>query len=419
MLPQALFNPLTAPPAAPLTGPEVAAGPYGLLVFLLLVPCLRLVARFRRRTALMGCGLVWLVTTLGPVATPIFLGGVLAGGGWVLGLGALRRRERIGPRTMITLVWLGLHALILPVWWFPSADWYGWQPSRMPILHNIGFAYFVLRFIAWGRRLAQQPREPWRLMDTLCWVLYPPCMRLGPVLLRETFLERLDAWDPAARPDWREVGRRLGLFVLGAVTLGVVLHNTPPRVIDGQSFFDAPGAYITADLLTLVYLVPIQIYLLLWTYNELAAGLAAWVGIRVDDNFCWLPLATSVRDFWRRWHVTVGAWLRSCIYIPLGGNRGWVWLNYVLVFGYVGVWHGPSWSFVAWGLSQAAALIVQRQWDRLREKWGWAGRPSSAVWTAVSWLLTVHYAIITIVMFTDFDHLGTRLFAELLRRLLA
>ena len=415
--PGELFNPLTMTAAAPLTGWEVLAGPFGLLAFLPLVPLLRLLGRVHRRTALLVFGLLWLVGTVGPLATGVLLGGVCLGGAWVIGLGALRRRGRLGQRGMTALIWVGLHVLILPVWWFPSAAWYGWETSRLPVLHNIGLAYFLLRFLAWGMRLAKYPDEPLRLMDTICWLLYPPCMRLGPVLLRDAFLERLDAWEPRRRPPWWKVGRRLGSFLLGMVGVGVTIWHLPRAAVGTPSLFDSPEAFATKDLLVWFYLIPIQVYLLLWSYNQLAVGLSLWVGIRVDDNFHRLPGATSIREFWRRWHITVGTWLRDCVYIPLGGNRGVVWLNYVAVFGYVGLWHGPSWSFLAWGLLQAFALIVQRQWDRLRDRWGWPRRPGGPLWTLCCWLLTVHYAVATIIVFTDFDHLGTRLFAALAGRL--
>lgn len=411
-----LFNPLLAPTSQPLTPFEIAAGPYGLLLFVWLVPLVRIVGRRRPRTAIAAFSLLWLIWTLGPIASLIFLGAVATGAAWVMVTGYLRQTGRLQRRGAIGLVWLGLHALVLPAWWIPSAAWYGWEPTRMPLLHNIGFAYFLLRFIAWGRNLAENPSQPLRLADTICWILYPPCMRLGPVLTRESFLKRFDAWAPAQRVDWATVGRRAGLLLLGLVGLAITIRNMPSR--QGEiDFFSAPQQYTTNDLLALIYLVPVQIYFLLWCYNQLANGLAAWVGIPVDDNFDHLPLATSVRDFWRRWHITVGAWLRENIYIPLGGNRSIVWLNYVAVFGYIALWHGPSWSFVAWGLLQAAALMAQRAWDQFWARRNHRGRPAGLPWTIFCWLLTMHFAIITIVIFTDFEHLGTRLFPELLRRL--
>ena len=418
--PAPLFNPLTAPADQALTVWEILAGPFGLTAFLPLIPLLRYLARSKPKTAIIAFGLVWVVATAGPLTTVVLLGGCAAGAGWVLALARLRARDQLGRRTMIALVWIGLSALLAPLWWYPQWSWYGCvDGSRMAVLHNIGLAYFYLRFIAWGVRLADHPREPLRPLETICWLLYPPCMRLGPVLLRDEFLERFDSWKPSSAPPWREIGQRLGFFLIGGFLIGVCMKNTPAVAAAGCDFFAAPENYATRHLVRIFYIVPIQVYLLLWTYNELAAALSIWVGVRVDNNFDWLPSATSVRDFWRRWHVTVGKWLRNYIYIPLGGNRGHVPLNYAAVFGFCAIWHGAAWSFLAWAASQALALLVQRWWDGARRAVGWEGRPAGAWWTALCWLLTLHYQLATIIIFVDFEHVGWRFFGELWRRLFA
>ncbi len=478
--PTPLFNPLTSSP--PLSPRELIAGPLGLLAFLPLVPVILLLARRYRRAALVLGGFVWLLPTLGWPTAMILLAGVAAATGWIILLQALRRDERLSRRGMIALVWVGLHALVLPLWWYAQPTWY---PSRMAVMHNVGFAYFLLRLIAWGMEVAADPKTPVRLADTVCWLLYPPCMRLGPVLVRSDFLRRLDAWDPRQSPRGWEGAQRFGLLLLGAIALAAVGQQLPVVGPDRTDYFASPETYSTSALLRVFYLVPIQVYFLLWTYNQLALALSLWVGLPVDDNFHWLPLATSVRDFWRRWHVTVGSWLRNCIYIPLGGNRRHATLNIFAVFAYCGVWHGPGWSFAAWGMSQAIALTVQRAWDRLwarkenphpavplprregvgggtevplprregagggfcakgrgtevplprREGAGGgfcakgrgaevpfprregAGRGFARIlWTAVCWLLTMHYQMATIVVFTDFEHVGWRLLRELLWR---
>lgn len=413
-----LFNPLTAPTSAPVQWWEALAGPYGLVAFVLLVPLVRMAARRSPAAALSTGGAAWLLATTGPIAAAVLLIGVALGVGWLRLLAALRRHQRISAAGMRGAVWLGLHLLILPVWWTTRTDWYGWMPSRFHIMHQIGFAYFLLRFIAWGVRTADAPDAQPRWKETICWLLYPPCMRLGPVLLREDFLLRYDAWDPGARVDWRTVRRRFGLFLLGLLGMAALAPHAPHLAQDQADFFGAPHEYPTDGLISWFYLIPIQIYLLLWTYNELAAALAAWVGIRIDDNFRWLPAATSMRDFWRRWHITVGAWLRDFIYVPLGGSRRRTTLNLILVFGYVGVWHGPSWSFLAWGLLQAAAIIVERGWERVRPRVLASRAPIGRLWTVVAWLLTMHYAAATIVIFADFEYCGTRFLAELARRII-
>ena len=410
--PTSLFNPLTS--STLLSPVELLAGPFGLIVFLPLVPIVLLAARRYPRGALIAASLVWLLPTLQPVTTIILLAGTAAGLVWILGLAALRRRELLGPRAMTALVWLGLNVLALPLWWQSQPPWY---PSRMAVLHNVGFAYFLLRFIAWGVELARDPQQPLRLIDTVCWLLYPPCMRLGPLLLRADFLRRLDAWDPRRSGDWRGALRRFGLVLLGGIALAVVGGQMPNVAPGAADFFAAPQNYATGALVRAFYLIPIQIYLLLWTYNQLAVGLSQWVGLPVDDNFHRLPLATSVRAFWHRWHITVGAWMRNAIYIPLGGNRRHAAINTLAAFAYCGVWHGASWSFPAWALTQAAALSVQRSWDRWRGKAGVKRGPSGRLWLAMCWLLTMHYQIATLVVFADFEHVGGRLLRELLSRI--
>lgn len=409
--PGPLFNPLLdRPPLSPL---EILAGPFGLTAFLPLVPLIPLLARRHRRAALIAGSLCWLLPTVGGPTAAILLAGLAAGVAWLAALSALRRRGTLGPRAMTALVWLGLHALTLPLWWHAQHNWY---PSRMAVLHNAGFSYFLLRLVGWGVEHARQPAAPLRLLDTVCWLLYPPAMRLGPVLRHHEFMQRFDGWDPR-RPAWRAGLKRFGWFALGALGLGLTMAGMQRLVgHEGADFFARPQGWATGQLLALFYLVPIQVYLLLWTYNELAVALSLWVGLPVDDNFHRLPLATSVRDFWHRWHITVGRWLRDYIYIPLGGNRRHATLNVAAVFVYIGLWHGASWSFLAWGLSQAAALAVQRAWDALRRRLEWTG-PTGRAWTALCWLLTLHYQAATILVFCDFDHCGWRFFSELAARL--
>ena len=414
--PGPLYNPITAPRDELLAPHEILAGPYGLLLFLPLVPLVWLLARRWPRATLLFTALVWQVATAGPWSTLVLGGGVLAGSAWLLWLGHGVARGRLSARAMQGLAWLGLSALILPLWWQAQWDWHGWHASRLPALHTLGFAYFYLRLIAWSASLARDPQQALRPVDTICWLLYPPIMRLGPVMVRERFLERLDAWNPRAATPWRRVLSRFGLFVLGVVALAVLDKNVPFVLAKGADFFSDPGRYDTLRLVRAFYLVPVQIYLLLWTYNELAATIGLLIGIHVDNNFDWLPKATSLRDFWRRWHITVGAWLRTYLYFPLGGSRSHADRNIMVVFLFCGVWHGASWSFVLWGLSQGIGLSVERWWEALRVRLGWTKLPESPLWRAASWLLTMHYQLATIIVFVDFEHAGTRFYAELARR---
>lgn len=98
-------------------------------------------------------------------------------------------------------------------------------------------------------------------------------------------------------------------------------------------------------------------------YSDMAIGLGRMFGFRFPENFDYPYLSSSVTEFWRRWHMTLGRWFRDYVYIPLGGNRvsksRWI-LNILVVWMLTGLWHGASWNFVLWGVLFAAVLLLER-----------------------------------------------------------
>jgi alginate O-acetyltransferase complex protein AlgI len=98
-------------------------------------------------------------------------------------------------------------------------------------------------------------------------------------------------------------------------------------------------------------------------YSDMAIGLGKMFGFTFPENFNYPYIATSITDFWHRWHMTLSSWFRDYLYIPLGGNRvpKWrVYLNLLIVFFLCGLWHGAMWTFVIWGLFHGAFLIIER-----------------------------------------------------------
>jgi D-alanyl-lipoteichoic acid acyltransferase DltB (MBOAT superfamily) len=111
-------------------------------------------------------------------------------------------------------------------------------------------------------------------------------------------------------------------------------------------------------------------------YSLVAYGVAQCLGVRLTLNFLSPYCATSIQEFWRRWHVTLSNWFRDYVYIPLGGGRTRRWaFNLALVFLVSGIWHGAGWNFIVWGALHGACLIG----IRLAARWtvpapaGWAG----------------------------------------------
>jgi alginate O-acetyltransferase complex protein AlgI len=107
----------------------------------------------------------------------------------------------------------------------------------------------------------------------------------------------------------------------------------------------------------------LQIYFDFSGYSDMAIGLARMFGFRFPENFNYPYAATSIQDFWRRWHMTLSAWFRDYVYIPLGGNRHGeltTLRNLWIVFFLTGAWHGASWNFIVWGLWHGLFLALER-----------------------------------------------------------
>lgn len=116
----------------------------------------------------------------------------------------------------------------------------------------------------------------------------------------------------------------------------------------------------------------LQIYFDFAGYSDMAIGMGKMLGFTFLENFNYPYIATSLKDFWRRWHMSMSTWFRDYLYVPLGGNRRGrtrTYLNLLVVFFVTGLWHGASWTFVAWGLWHGVFLMIERLgFDRLLKK---------------------------------------------------
>jgi len=128
--------------------------------------------------------------------------------------------------------------------------------------------------------------------------------------------------------------------------------------------FGMPAAELSAGAAWLgVACYALQIYFDFSGYSDMAIGLARMFGFRFPENFNYPYAAVSIQDFWRRWHMTLSAWFRDYVYIPLGGNRFGPWKtvrNLWLVFFLTGAWYGASWNFIIWGLWHGLFLSLER-----------------------------------------------------------
>lgn len=108
----------------------------------------------------------------------------------------------------------------------------------------------------------------------------------------------------------------------------------------------------------------LQLYYDFSGYSDMAIGIREMCGISCPDNFHYPYMISSVSEFWRRWHMTLGAWFRDYIYIPMGGSRvktrGRLYFNLFVVWRLIGVWHGANWTFIVWGLLYFAVIATEK-----------------------------------------------------------
>ena len=150
------------------------------------------------------------------------------------------------------------------------------------------------------------------------------------------------------------------ILMIWGLFLKTVIADRISILVD--TVFDHYYAYGTVALIMVAVGFGIQIYCDFSSYSIIALGAAKVMGFNLMENFNAPYLATSVTDFWRRWHISLSTWFRDYLYIPLGGNRkgkGRKYLNLLITFTVSGLWHGADWTFVFWGFLHGIYLVIE------------------------------------------------------------
>ncbi|MBR1692381.1 MAG: MBOAT family protein [Lachnospiraceae bacterium] len=151
-------------------------------------------------------------------------------------------------------------------------------------------------------------------------------------------------------------------FIIGfnkKILLADVLSN-----ITAQAFSASPGQMSAALAWLGAVCYSLQLFFDFSGYSDMAIGISGMFGYKCPENFKYPYMTASVSEFWRRWHITLGAWFRDYIYIPLGGSRigskGRVYFNLFVVWILTGIWHGASWNFVFWGVGYFVLIVFEK-----------------------------------------------------------
>ena len=183
-------------------------------------------------------------------------------------------------------------------------------------------------------------------------------MVAGPIVRAKEFIPQLQR---PRDPQKVAVGAAVVLIAIGLVKKVAIADYLARTVVD--PVFGVPEAYSAPDVALAAYAYAAQIYCDFSGYTDIAIGVALLMGYVFPQNFNSPYRATSFRDFWRRWHMTLSRFLRDFLYIPLGGNRGGPWKttrNLMITMLLGGLWHGAAWGFILWGGLHGAGLAIER-----------------------------------------------------------
>ena len=256
---------------------------------------------------------------------------------------------------------------------------------RLPV----GISFYTFQVITYTvdvyRRKARAQKHFPRLM------LYISCF---PQLIAGPIVQYSDVADQLGKrqttPDDFAAGMQR--FVIG-LSKKVIFANICGNALTGMPLSGSAAALSVGGAWYAAFLYTLQIYFDFSGYSDMAIGLGRILGFTYKENFLYPYAALSVRDFWRRWHVSLGSFFRDYVYIPLGGNRRGLKrtiLNTLIVWMLTGLWHGASWSFVVWGLYYGVLLTL----DLLFFKKVLPHLPK-----ALNWLLTMVLVMIGWVVF--------------------
>lgn len=232
----------------------------------------------------------------------------------------------------------------------------------------VGISFFVFEAIAYLMELRRGVVQRMGLLDFATYLSFFPKLISGPITRPSEFAPQLAAPTPTDRVEAPEA---LWLVARGLFKKVVIASFLADAITD--SVFATPGQHSALEVLVGIYAYAAQLYVDFSGYTDMAIGVALLLGFRLPENFRAPYAATSVQDFWNRWHLTLSRWLRDFVLQPmtLGGSRGRLATarNLFVVMLLAGLWHGAAWTFVVWGGIHGAALVVERlQRERRRAR---------------------------------------------------
>jgi alginate O-acetyltransferase complex protein AlgI len=289
---------------------------------------------------------------------------------WALALAIERARERSGAAAAKRAIAVSIVANLAILGFFKYFNFFidsaehllrgfGYEGSTwtLRIILPVGISFYTFQSMSYTIDVYRgELRASRSLADFALFVAFFPQLVAGPIERATSLIPQIQRPRHVTRIDWEE-----GLLLFGLGLFRKVAIADPAGVI-ADGYFADPAAHSSVQLTVGVLLYALQIYNDFAGYSDMARGSARLLGFTLMRNFRHPYFATSLSDFWKRWHISLSGWLRDYLYISLGGNRKGhlrthVHLMSTMLLG--GLWHGANWTFVVWGGLHGAYLTAQ------------------------------------------------------------
>ncbi len=262
------------------------------------------------------------------------------------------------------------------------ASEFGMNTAGLPAVLPIGISFFTFQQIAFLVDSYQQKTKNVTWENYAFFIAFFPQLIAGPIMHHREIIPQL-AEKKAFKISWQSLS--LGIFL---ISMGFFkkLFLADHLAIFADSIFESDGLVSQSDAWLGTFAYTFQIYFDFSGYTDMALGLGSLFGIRLAANFLSPYKSTSFQDFWRRWHITLSAFFRDYLYIPLGGNRTETFsrhlFNVLFVMFLCGVWHGAGWGFIVWGVLHGLFLCAQILWVK------WIGLKHTSQEKLLGWFVT-------------------------------
>ena len=307
--------------------------------------------------------------------------------GMVLGKGLSGRKAVLAFGVAMNVLLLG---------YFKYADFFIETVSSVLPLHMeplnlvlpLAISFFTFQQIAYLVDSYKGETREYNFLNYALFVSFFPQLIAGPIVHHKEMMPQFQRMRNKV-VNVRNLASGLYIFVIGLFKKVVIADSLSPYV---TQVFDTMQSVTVIDAWVASLAYTFQIYFDFSGYMDMALGAALMLNIRLPINFDSPYKSLSIKEFWRRWHITLGRFLREHIYIPLGGNRNSefaIYTNLMVTFLIGGLWHGAGWTFVFWGFLHGMAVITNRVWERLGVRLN----------RVVAWLLTFNFLNITWVFF--------------------